>query len=292
MSDKRGYRSVEKKKRTRQLLVFAAIVLALAILAVLAPSSGEEESIQEIMRDAVLHEHLKVSLFGLIDVNPGLISAYVVTGILIVLALACRIFVIPRFTLVPGKMQLLLEQLVGLFDGLAESGSPHRNKFLRAYIFTAGVYIFVSTLFELLGVQAVTTAGLSVSLPAPLADINGAIAMGVTSYGVILFGGLIAAGPSGALHALKDFSLPISMSFRLFGALLSGALVTELVYYYMALSFVLPVAVGVMFTLLHALIQAYVLTMLVSTFYGESTEKHEKKPKVKKARLSRGRTAA
>ena len=30
--------------------------------------------------------------------------------------------------------------------------------------------------------------------------------------------------------ALKDFSLPISMSFRLFGALLSGALVTELVF--------------------------------------------------------------
>ena len=69
------------------------------------------------------------------------------------------------------------------------------------------------------------------------------------------------------------------MSFRLFGALLSGALVTELVYYYMALSFVLPVIVGVLFTLIHALIQAYVLTMLVSTFYGESTEPHEKKPK-------------
>ena len=109
---------------------------------------------------------------------------------------------------------------------------------------------------------------------------------------VFLFGGLIAAGPGGMLHALKDFSLPISMSFRLFGALLSGALVTELVYHYTALSFVLPVIVGVMFTLLHALIQAYVLTMLVSTFYGESTEKHEKKPKAKKMKESRSETAA
>ena len=34
------------------------------------------------------------------------------------------------------------------------------------------------------------------------------------------------------------------MSFRLFGALLSGALVTELVYYFSALSFVLPVVVS------------------------------------------------
>ena len=283
---------MEKKKRTRRLLVFAAIVLALLILAALAPSSGESESIQDIMRDAVLHEHLKVSLFGLIEVNPGLISAYAVSALLLALALLCRLFVIPRFTLVPGKLQLLLEQAVGLFDGLAVGSSPQRNRFLSAYIFAAGTYIFMSTLFELLGVQVVTTAGLPVNLPAPLSDINGAIAMGVTSYGVILFGGLVAAGPRGALHALKDFSLPISMSFRLFGALLSGALVTELVYYYTALSFVLPVVVGVMFTLLHALIQAYVLTMLVSTFYGESTKKPVKAPKAKRIKKTRSGTAA
>ena len=283
---------MDKKKRTRELLVFALIVLILLVGAILSPSGGESESIQEVMRDAVLHEHLKVSLFGLIEVNPGLISAYVVTGILIVFALLCRIFVIPRFTRIPGKLQMLLEQAVDLFDGLAKGGSPHRNKFLSAYIFTAGVYIFIGTLFELLGVQAVTTAGTSISLPAPLSDINGAIAMGVMSYGVILIGGLIAAGMRGMLHALKDFSLPISMSFRLFGALLSGALVTELVYYYTSLSFVLPVVVGVMFTLLHALIQAYVLTMLVSTFYGESTEKHEKAPKAKKTKKTRSGTAA
>ena len=73
------------------------------------------------------------------------------------------------------------------------------------------------------------------------------------------------------------------MSFRLFGALLSGALVTELVYYYINLSFVLPVAVGVMFTLLHALIQTYVLTMLTALFYGEVSAPQPKRTKVKKA---------
>lgn len=76
------------------------------------------------------------------------------------------------------------------------------------------------------------------------------------------------------------------MSFRLFGALLSGLLVTELVYYYISLSFVLPVAVGVMFTLLHALIQTYVLTMLTALFYGEVTEPAKKKQKKKKLATS------
>ena len=197
---------MDKKKRTRELLVFAAIVIALLILAILAPSGEEGGSIQEVMRDAVLHERFKIALFGL-EVNPGLISAYVVTGILIVFALICRIFVIPRFTVIPGKLQLLLEQLVSLFDGLAEGSSPHRNRFLSAYIFTAGTYIFVGTLFELLGIQTVTTGGASVSLPAPLSDINGAIAMGCVSYLVILSGGIASNGFRGVGSTLKELSL-------------------------------------------------------------------------------------
>ena len=103
--------------------------------------------------------------------------------------------------------------------------------------------------------------------------------MGCLSYLVILSGGLIANGIKGVLKTLKDFSLPISMSFRLFGALLSGALVTELVYYYPLTRYGFPVIVGVLFTLLHALIQAYVLTTLTSVFFGEVTEKHPKEPK-------------
>ena len=72
------------------------------------------------------------------------------------------------------------------------------------------------------------------------------------------------------------------MTFRLFGALLSGMLTTELVYYYITLSFVLPVVVGVLFTMLHAVIQAYVLTMLTSIYYGEVTEKHERQEEEEK----------
>ena len=152
---------------------------------------------------------------------------------------------------------------------------------MGAYVFGAGVYIFAGTLFELLGLQGITTNGTPVTLPAPLADINGAIALGCFSYLVILSGGIAGNGAKGIGLTLKDFSLPISMSFRLFGALLSGLLVSELVYYYISLSFVLPVLVGIMFTLLHALIQTYVLTMLTALFYGEVSKPEEKKAKKK-----------
>lgn len=264
-----------------KMLILFLVVAVLLLVGVFATGvRSTDESIQEIMRDAVLHESKKVNLFGIKAVNPGLCSAFVLTGIMLVFSLIVRIFVIPKFKYIPGKFQVLLEQIVGLFDSLAKTNSPHLNGFLGAYIFTAGVYIFVGTLFELFGIQVITTDGMSVSLPAPLSDINGAVCMGCLSYLIIMSGGIYQNGLSGIGKTLKDFSLPISMSFRLFGALLSGALVNELVYNFVQLSFVLPVVVGVMFTVLHALIQAYVLTMLTALFYGEVSEKSEKKKKI------------
>lgn len=282
---------MNKQERRKSLIVFSVIAIVFMLAAIFTGSeSGEEEAIQQVMRDAVLHDLNKVSLLGIMDINPGLLAGFIVSGILILLALICRIFLIPRFTPVPGKVQLVLETLVGLFDGMAK-GSSKIHRFLGAYIFAAGAYIFTGTLFELFGIQAVTTAGISISLPAPLSDINGAIMMGCLSYLVIMSGGIAGNGFKGIGKTLKEYSLPISLSFRLFGALLSGALVTELVYYYSSLSYVLPVLVGVLFTLLHALIQAYVLTMLTSLFYGQvsdNTPVPKKERKHRKLKLHGG----
>ena len=268
------------KRRAIFIVVWLALIFTLlGLIIALREPPGEAESIKEVMKDGVLHDKNKISLFGILDVNPALISAYVVTAVLLIAAVLIRIFAIPRFKYVPGKFQIVIEKLVEFFDDMAKANSPHKTGFIAAYIFSAGVYIFFSTLFELFGIQAVTTEGLSIALPAPIADINAAIAMGFLTYAVILVSGIVCNGLKGGLKVLKDFSLPISMSFRLFGALLSGLLVTELVYHYVFLSFVLPVLVGVLFTALHALIQTYVLATLASTFYGEAVEPRKKNKK-------------
>ena len=275
-----------KNRQGRIFLLVSAVLAVLSVIGIVLfnDPAGKSETVGEMMRDAVLHERGKISLFGITDVNPGLISAVVVSAFLLAAAALIRIFVIPRFKYKPGKFQMLLESLVSFFEDIAKTNSPHKNGFLTIYIFCAGLYIFVGTIFELFGVQGITVNGDSITLPAPLSDINGAIALGFLSYGVIVSGAVSANGFKGIGKALKDFSLPISMSFRLFGALISGLLVTELVYYYLHLSFVLPVVVAVLFTLLHALIQTYVLAMLTTLFYGEVAEPSMKKIKKKKSR--------
>ena len=277
-----GLKNISKRKKVFLIVWLTLIAILLALIFLFGfPAKESEESIKEMMKDAVLHEHNKVSFFGL-AVNPAVVSGYIVTAVLLISALLIRIFAIPKFKNVPNKFQSVIEKAVEFFSGMAKSNSPHKPKFVGAYIFSAGIYIFFSTIFELFGFQATTTNGMIIALPAPLADINAAIAMGFTSFGVILGAGIITNGFKGALKVLKDFSLPISMSFRLFGALLSGLLVTELDYYFVSLSFVLPVLVGILFTLLHALIQAYVLTTLVSIFYGEAVEPNKPKKLKKK----------
>lgn len=281
-----------KKQKNKHIKIFTAIwllvVAALFLASLLVKGQEHHTPIQTAMRDAVLHELNTINLFGLISVNPAFISAITVTLILLIFAAIVRIFAIPKFTYIPSKFQLVLEEAVGIFDNMAKANSPHRNGFLGAYIFAAGAYIFIGTIFELFGLQITATNGNILALPAPLSDINAAIAMGCLSYSVILIAAVRCNKLRGLGNTLKDFSLPISMSFRLFGALLSGLLVTELVYHYISLSFVLPVIVGVLFTLLHALIQAYVLTMLTALFYGEATEPHEKKIKKTKKHNLRG----
>ena len=157
-----------------------------------------------------------------------------VTAVLLVAAALIRIFAIPKFKYVPGKLQLLLEQAVGMFDGLAKSNSPWRNGFLGSYVFAAGAYIFFGTLFELFGLQAITTTGRSITLPAPLSRRQRRHYAGGAVLRVIFSGAIAGNGVRGIGKALKEVSLLISMSFRLFGALLSGLLVTELVYYYIS----------------------------------------------------------
>ena len=125
----------KKAKMSKRKKLFL-IVWGLSILAVLAgiilvgfPPGGKEESIAEAMRDAVLHEVNKMSLFGL-PVNPGLISAFLISGILLLFALIVRIFVIPRFKYVPGKFQAIIEKAVEFFSDMAKGNSPHKTGFV------------------------------------------------------------------------------------------------------------------------------------------------------------------
>ncbi|MFR0871809.1 MAG: hypothetical protein ACLSG5_10685 [Oscillospiraceae bacterium] len=135
---------MSKKKRAVFIVVWVALMVIVLVAALLVGGSGESESIKVVMRDAVLHGTNKVSLFGIKDVNPAYISSLIVCGALLVFAAVIRIFVIPKFKMVL-EVPDAARTAVTFFDNLAKTSSPHKNSFLGAYVFAAGVYIFVGT---------------------------------------------------------------------------------------------------------------------------------------------------
>ena len=215
---------------------------------------GASGSLGELMREALLPEN--VNFLG-IGVNPSFYTSLIIGGVLILAAVLIRIFAVPRFKDVPGKFQSILESIVSFFDKMNEENSSSQA-FMSAYVFTAALYIFLGTMVELIGLRPVR------------GDINACLALSLFTCGMIVFFGIKARGAKGAIGALKDVTVPISMSFRLFGSISSGLLVTELVYNFIYLSIGLPVIVGVLFTCFHAIIQAYVFAVLSSLFVGEA----------------------
>ena len=74
------------KQHKKALALWIGSVLVLLVGALLAGSPGRTETVQEAMRDAVLHSVNRISLLGLKTVNPGMISAFVVTAALLLAA--------------------------------------------------------------------------------------------------------------------------------------------------------------------------------------------------------------
>ena len=132
------------KNKIRYYFVILA-VFSLLFGFLLGPQQAEHD-LKVVMREAVTHEMDKVSIFG-IETNPSVLSAFTVSGFLIVAAILIRLIFIPKFQIVPGRMQMILEQLVMTFKKLAKDNSPQFTKILEPYIFTAGIYVAVSTLF-------------------------------------------------------------------------------------------------------------------------------------------------
>ena len=117
---------MSKRQRNISIAIFAFIIFLLVFgIALTGGASEKSETIQQVMKDEVLHEKQKIDFLFFGKVNPGLVSAVTVTVLITLFAIIVRIFAIPKFKIIPGKFQMLLEQAVGMFDNLSKNCSVY-----------------------------------------------------------------------------------------------------------------------------------------------------------------------
>ncbi len=213
----------------------------------------------------------RYDLFGL-SVSESSIISFCVVMALIVFLLVFRFVIFPKFTTVPKGFQVFVEWFVSAFEGMAKGTVGNKmSKFLAPYIFSVVIFIATNVLVELFRIRS------------PLADINTCLALALMTFILIHFFGLKKHGPIGRvkyyfnpvavaapIRFMDECLTPVSMTFRLFGSILSGMLIMEVVYLYVPL--VVPAFLSVMFTIFHAVIQSYIFGTLTLTFIAEVSE--------------------
>jgi len=256
-----------KRKKLPLLLTFIGIWLLLGALAKVAAPQAEQRSFGvEIMAPRVMLCGFSVSMTVLVSWGIMLL--------LLLLCLAIRIFVVPKMTEVPHGIQTVLEIAVGELTKYTHSTAGHLGDSLPAYVFALSLFMLGSAAAELFGLRA------------PTADITMTLSMGVVTFVLMNYYGIREKGVGGRIlgigggspvvvpfKAMADIAIPVSLACRLFGNMLAGMIVMELLYYALGTySFGLPSIVGLYFNLFHPCIQIFIFVTLSLTFIREAAE--------------------
>lgn len=205
---------------------------------------------------------------GGFKLTATMLSSFIVTGALIVFAVIFRVFFIPRWSKDfkhTSRFRMLMEWLVDMFDGNSKDMTEKYSGGVGAVYFGCSAFIMFGILIELVGLRS------------PMSDLNCNIVLGLITFFAIFALGFMKRRARRLLHyapvipLVTDCVVPFSMALRLFGSVYSGYLIMDLVYQ-TGLRYVLPVLLEPLFTLFHALMQAYIFMFLSLNFINEAIE--------------------
>ncbi len=180
---------------------------------------------------------------------------------------------------VPSNFLNVVEILVEAVDNLVESNMGKNNvKRFGPYILTLAVFLAVANLLGLVGLTP-PTSDYSVTLSLAL------ITFVLTQYWAFKNGGGILGYFKGfgdpvpllaPLNVIGELANPVSLSFRLFGNIMSGGIILTLVYG--AAGYFAPVLAAPLhayFDVFSGLLQTFIFIMLTMIFIGGADTEEE-----------------
>ncbi len=208
---------------------------------------------------------------------PAIKSSIWVTLFLIILIIILRIKMRNYTADKPAKgIILLVELFIGMMNNFAKEMFGKRWRSLAAYFVTLAIFLFTANISGLFGLTP-PTVSLSVTLAMSLITFFMVHFWGIRSSG---FGGYLkgicSPIPMTPLNIISELATPISLSFRLFGNILSGSILLSLVYGFFGW-FAVPVTpvLHAIFDIAFGLIQTLVFVMLTGVFIGNKLDESE-----------------
>lgn len=259
------------KRRSTLLLALAVIAAWFFVGTVIAAFSGGGGGLNvefEMFSD-------RVNIFGISFAQTTVVSWGIILAVL-VLCVIFRFAVFPRFnTEKPAStVQNVTELAVEAMDGFTKNAVDDYSDRLSPYMLSLGLFMLCAAASELLGFRP------------PTSDLLVTLAMGLITFFFINLYGIKKKGLGGRIKylasptpiilpmkILSDIAVPISLACRLFGNMLGGMIVMDLLKSVLGgYASGIPAVAGLYFNLFHPVIQAYIFIILSLTFINEAIE--------------------
>ena len=200
-------------------------------------------------------------------VTETTIGTWIIGILLILLAVAVRLC-LKNFKDIPKGFQNIIELGVETFDNFCISTMTARYAYFGRWFFGVFCFILFANLSGLIGFRP------------PTADLSTTAAFAIVSFFMIHIGGMVSQ--KGAyfkeylrpipvflpMNIISEAATPVSLSFRLFGNILGGLIIMDLIYgmFPWFLKFGIPAALHVYFDIFAGCLQAFIFCILSMTF--------------------------
>jgi F-type H+-transporting ATPase subunit a len=215
----------------------------------------------------------RVDVLGF-SLSTTVILTWVAMAVLIIAALIIRLTVFRNPKDNPSGAQNVIELIVESVGKYTEAQAHGTGEFLCSYILSIAVLLLTSAFLELFRIRP------------PTADITMTFSLAFMTFIFINVYGIKKKGVFGRLKSLasptpivfpfrviSDFAIPVSMACRLFGNMLGGMIVIDLLYMALGSNAVgIPSVIGLYFNAFHPIMQTYIFVTLTLTFINEAIE--------------------
>ena len=200
-------------------------------------------------------------------ITRTIFNTWIIMLILILLAVIARIK-FRSFKEIPSGLQNVIETIIEMFDNFAGETLGVKLSYISPWFFTVFVFILSSSLLSVFGLRA-PTADWATTFALALASFIIMFVMGLAHQKGNYLKGYFNPHPIFfPLNLLGELAKPVSLSFRLFGNMLSGTIILTL-YYALTPMFVqigIPTLFHAFFDVIFGAIQTYIF-VIISLMY-------------------------
>ena len=201
--------------------------------------------------------------------SETLIMSWIVMAVLVVFGLVST----RKLSILPGPYQTIAEVMVAAFEDLVNDALDERNRQYFPLILTIFLFVWLSNII-----------GVVPFLSEPTKDLNTPLAYGIMGFVVAHYAGIRTKGIKAyvkeyfhpmffmaPLNIIGELSKVVSISFRLFGNIMGGAIIITVVGH-LVYNVVLPPLLYGFFGIFVGTIQAFVFTMLTLVYISVQTK--------------------